>query len=60
MDLDNFKRINDTLGHTVGDALFRNVAERIAGNLRAGDAFAASGAGNESFARFGGDDLPCC
>ena len=57
VDLDNFKRINDTLGHTVGDALLRNVAERIAGNLRASDALAASGAGTESFARFGGDEF---
>lgn len=59
LDLDSFKRINDTLGHSAGDCLLQTVADRLQERLRAG-AFIARPALDESglhFARLGGDEF---
>jgi diguanylate cyclase (GGDEF)-like protein/PAS domain S-box-containing protein len=47
MDLDNFKIVNDSLGHEVGDRIIRAVAERLKECLRPED----------TLARFGGDEF---
>ncbi|MBU2091371.1 MAG: PleD family two-component system response regulator [Alphaproteobacteria bacterium] len=43
MDLDHFKRVNDTYGHAVGDDVLREIATRIMGNVRNFDLVARLG-----------------
>ncbi len=59
LDLDNFKRINDTLGHNVGDLLLKAVAARLRACVRASDAVTRLETvdSNEQVARLGGDEF---
>jgi diguanylate cyclase (GGDEF)-like protein/PAS domain S-box-containing protein len=56
LDLDDFKRINDTLGHDAGDLLLCSVARRLEGCLRGSDVIARQKSG-WSIARHGGDEF---
>jgi len=58
LDLDNFKRVNDTLGHAVGDELLCLVAARLRSALRADDVVdELPNARSSHIARLGGDEF---
>ena len=60
VDLDRFKRINDTLGHSVGDELLKEVARRLEKCTRSTDSvsrFDPAGDGGIQLARLGGDEF---
>ncbi|MHA7816264.1 MAG: putative bifunctional diguanylate cyclase/phosphodiesterase [Pseudohaliea sp.] len=67
IDLDNFKRINDSIGHGRGDRLLVEIAKRLAGELREDDAInylsddnaeeLDPGDRNTEIARLGGDEF---
>ncbi|MEE9385798.1 MAG: GGDEF domain-containing protein [Nannocystaceae bacterium] len=42
-DIDHFKQVNDTYGHPVGDAVLRELAQRVLGSTRSEDIFARYG-----------------
>lgn len=50
LDLDNFKSINDTHGHEIGDELLKAISERLQRSVRDGD----------TVARMGGDEFVMC
>ena len=47
LDIDDFKQINDTFGHSIGDAVLRSVAEKLSASVRERD----------YVARYGGDEF---
>jgi diguanylate cyclase (GGDEF)-like protein len=59
LDLDGFKRINDTLGHHLGDLVLQATGERLRNSIRASDALTRTGTGQDdlSIARLGGDEF---
>lgn len=59
MDIDNFKRINDTLGHDIGDELLQAITNRLLKSVRSSDSISRS---NENIipntlSRLGGDEF---
>ncbi|MDX1481052.1 MAG: EAL domain-containing protein [Woeseiaceae bacterium] len=61
LDLDNFKRVNDSLGHTIGDELLKAISRRIEECVRSDDVIARSTGATSGtashMARLGGDEF---
>ncbi len=61
IDLDNFKRINDTLGHSFGDVVLKTIARRLDRCVRANDSVGRGALDTEGasmhLARLGGDEF---
>lgn len=59
VDLDNFKRINDTLGHNFGDVVLKTIAERLDGCIRNDDCIIRPDSDETDLrlARLGGDEF---
>jgi diguanylate cyclase (GGDEF)-like protein len=59
LDLDNFKRVNDSLGHSAGDALLKEVARRLAACVRESDVVAhfVDSDSRIDVSRLGGDEF---
>ena len=59
LDLDNFKLINDSLGHHVGDFLLKEVAERLSTEMREDDIIGRNNSKTpvDTIARLGGDEF---
>lgn len=61
IDLDSFKRINDTLGHSIGDELLQAVAKRLLRSIRNSDYVGRPGKGEDDMtntvSRLGGDEF---
>ncbi|HPU50645.1 MAG TPA: EAL domain-containing protein [Burkholderiaceae bacterium] len=59
MDLDGFKNVNDTMGHSAGDLILKWAADRLAQGLRPSDALGHASAAREGseLSRLGGDEF---
>jgi len=59
LDLDGFKRINDTLGHHVGDLVLQETGDRLRKSLRSNDVLIRTGTTDDGIelARLGGDEF---
>ena len=59
LDLDNFKRVNDTLGHNIGDLLLKEIATLLQQAVRVSDVVAHNAVKDKAYdlARLGGDEF---
>jgi len=57
LDLDNFKQVNDTLGHGAGDNLLKEMAGRLVECVRGSDYLAVSDIPQQTISRVGGDEF---